>query len=164
MHFSLSSEYAIHGLVYLAINSPGEVTMLADVSVALKVPESTFRKVFQTLARSGIVKAYRGAKGGYSLGRPPGEITFRDIVEAVEGGSPIYRCLGIRRSCELGSNGCPINSAFVVIQERVYSALEQVTLQEVIDDVGSQHMRIQWLAMNPKRCRVAYQSHDTQDQ
>lgn len=149
MHFSLSSEYAIHGLVFLAINSPGEVTMLADVSRALKVPESTFRKVFQTLARSGIVNAYRGAKGGYSLARAPQDITFRDIVEAVEGGSPIYHCLGEKRRCELGHNGCPINSAFGVIQERIYTALQEVTLQELIDSVNSQHRQVKWLGLDP---------------
>jgi Rrf2 family protein len=142
----MSSEYAVHGLLYLAINSDREITMLTDISEALNVPESTFRKVFQTLAKTGIVNAYRGAKGGYSLARSPQHITFKDIIEAIEGTSPIYHCLVERRRCELGEN-CAINSAFNRVQEQIYRALEEITLQEMVDSILSEKKQVKWLRL-----------------
>ncbi|MGQ4808695.1 HTH-type transcriptional repressor NsrR [Candidatus Entotheonellaceae bacterium PAL068K] len=76
MRFSLSTEYAIHGLLFLALRPPDAVTMLPEVARALGVSEPSLRKVFQTLARQGLITSYRGIKGGYSLGTPAREITL----------------------------------------------------------------------------------------
>ena len=131
--------------------------MLTEVSEALNVPESTFRKVFQTLAKTGIVNAYRGAKGGYSLARSPENITFRDIIEAIEGTSPMYHCLVERRRCELGAN-CAINSAFDHVQTQVYKALDDITLQGMVDSILSERKQVKWLRLLPQRAGIARRS------
>jgi Rrf2 family protein len=91
MRFSLSTEYALHGLLFLALHPPDAVVMLPEVARVLQVSEPSLRKVFQTLARHGLVVSYRGIKGGYSLGLSAQEITLQNIVQAIEGGALVYQ-------------------------------------------------------------------------
>jgi DNA-binding IscR family transcriptional regulator len=67
MQFSIGCEYAIHGLLYLAMRSPDEVILVTDVARAQNLPVSYLAKVFQLLARAGLVNllcsVQCGAKG-----------------------------------------------------------------------------------------------------
>jgi Rrf2 family transcriptional regulator, iron-sulfur cluster assembly transcription factor len=111
VQFSLSIEYAIHGLVYLASAGSDAATMVGDIAKATSVPESYLRKVFQLLAKAGLVASHRGVKGGFSLARVPAEITLKDVVEAIDGSLPAYTCLKTARGCSL-DEACPVSGAF----------------------------------------------------
>ena len=63
MQLTASSSYAIHGLGYLVTKEPGEVTFLSEISEYFGIPSSYMAKVFQALARKGLVRSFRGAKG-----------------------------------------------------------------------------------------------------
>ena len=41
--------------------------------------------------------SFRGQGGGFELSLPPSEISLLDIVEAVDGSEPAFRCTEIRR-------------------------------------------------------------------
>ena len=49
-----------------------------------------FQKFFGKLSKAGIVSSVSGVKGGYRLSKSPEEISFWDVVEAVEGPKPIF--------------------------------------------------------------------------
>ncbi|MFW6181285.1 MAG: RrF2 family transcriptional regulator, partial [Spirochaetota bacterium] len=90
MRFSTGLEYAIHGLVYLATVPPGKAVLISEVASAIGVSETYLRKVFQQLSRSGILHSQRGVGGGFWLAREPGEITLKDVVDAIDGSLPVY--------------------------------------------------------------------------
>ncbi len=100
MKLTKLGDYAVRGVVHLAMKEPGETATLHDISSAEHIPPSFFAKVMQSLARGGIVVAHRGIKGGYSLARSAEEITVRDIVEAVEGPIILNRCLVREGECD----------------------------------------------------------------
>ena len=41
--------------------------------------------------RCGLIKSQRGACGGYTLARPPEQISFYDVIEAIEGPIAVKR-------------------------------------------------------------------------
>ena len=45
----------------------------------------------------GVLETVKGPRGGYRLARPPAEITLLDVVEAIDGDEPAFRCTEIRR-------------------------------------------------------------------
>ena len=49
------------------------------------IPRKFVEQVMHDLRQAGIVTSRRGRSGGYELTRDPGDITFADVVEAVEG-------------------------------------------------------------------------------
>ena len=130
MQFSASIEYAIHGMVYLAVTKPAGAVLVRDVARAIRVPESYLRKVFQLLARAGLVASHRGAKGGFSLARNPGELTLRHVVEAIDGTLPSYSCQKTTRGCSIVPR-CPVSEAFETARQKMAEVLEATSIKDL---------------------------------
>jgi Rrf2 family protein len=60
------------------------------------VPKEYLGKALQGLSKAGLVLTTLGPTGGYRLAREAGQITFLDIVEAVEGRKSTFQCSEIR--------------------------------------------------------------------
>jgi Rrf2 family iron-sulfur cluster assembly transcriptional regulator len=144
MQFSVSIEYAIHGLIYLARTGEEKSVLLADIAAAIKVPKEYMRKIFQMLTRSGLVAGRRGAGGGYRLARPAEELTLRDVVEAVEGSLPLYGCLHMRRHCELALT-CPVQKAFDAAREKMAEVLQDTTIRDLTREIAENRREHSWL-------------------
>lgn len=85
MHLNRGVEYGIEGLLYLARNGKGRITLLREVSRATSIPETFLSKIFQRLVRSGLICSRRGFRGGFHLARPASQISLRDVIEALQG-------------------------------------------------------------------------------
>ena len=97
MKYSIGVEYALHCLLYM-INVPeGKAVGIKDLAEFQGVSETYLSKAFTKLKRSGIVKSSPGVNGGYELLRAPENISFWDVIEAIEGTEPIFQCAEIRQ-------------------------------------------------------------------
>ena len=65
-------------------------------------------KHLQALTAAGILESVPGPAGGYRLARAPERISLLDVVLAVEGALPAFRCGEIRRNglCEALRHQC----------------------------------------------------------
>ena len=122
MKLTRGGEYGIRGVLYLARHNDGKVSMLSAIAKAQDVPPRFLAKIFQALAKAGVVKSHRGAKGGFSLARPASEITIKDVIEAIEG--PIYLnvCLVGHGECSRDKI-CPVHAVWEEAQEKMMSVL-----------------------------------------
>lgn len=50
-----------------------------------EIPDQFLEQLFSTLRRAGLLTSHRGSKGGYTLARPPEEITVLEVVQALDG-------------------------------------------------------------------------------
>src|SRR6185312_1678515 len=84
MRVSAKADYAVRAAAELAAAAEGPVKgeRLAE---AQEIPLQFLEHILLELKHAGIVRARRGAKGGYWLARPADEVTIADIVRAVEG-------------------------------------------------------------------------------
>lgn len=91
---SRGAEYAVRGILFLSMNyEEGSISVIEEISQASDVPVPYMAKLFQSLARKGFVKSFKGQKGGFSLSRHPGEIALLDVIEAMEGPVFLNTCL-----------------------------------------------------------------------
>lgn len=97
MKFSIGVEYAIHCLLYMVNSEEGKSVGIRDLATFQGISETYLSKVYARLSKSGIIKSIPGVKGGYALARSAEEITFWDVVEAVEGSEPFFQCAEIRQ-------------------------------------------------------------------
>jgi Rrf2 family protein len=97
LQFSIGVEYALHCLLYMVDIPSGKSVGIKDLATYQGVSETYLSKVYTKLRKSGIVKSIPGVNGGYELARSPEDITFWNIVEAVEGTSPLFQCAEIRQ-------------------------------------------------------------------
>ena len=85
MRLPRKAQYAICGVFDLAYNGQGAPVQIRAISERQAIPARYLEQIFQRLRRARIVQGKRGPGGGYTLARPPSEITLRDVIEAVEG-------------------------------------------------------------------------------
>ena len=130
MELTRKGEYAIRGIVYLAQLPPGKVALISEIAVAVDVPQTFLAKILQSFAKTGIVNSYRGAGGGFILGRPASRITLREVVEAVEGPILPNRCLLGSGTCERDST-CGVHPVWRQVQQRVVEVLDGVTIEDL---------------------------------
>jgi Rrf2 family protein len=76
---------------------PGHALPAARLAEYHGVPAAYLAKHLQALARAGLVETTKGPKGGYRLARAASDISMLDVVEAIEGEAPAFRCTEIRR-------------------------------------------------------------------
>jgi Rrf2 family protein len=49
------------------------------------------------MSRAGLLESVPGPRGGYRLARPAASISMLDVVEAIDGRAPAFRCTEIRQ-------------------------------------------------------------------
>jgi len=87
-------------MIYLA-DRPAGVARGSEIARHEQIPKYYLEKVIRDLMRRGLVQARRGPGGGYQLARSAAQITFRDIIEAVEGPITLNICTDGSSSCAL---------------------------------------------------------------
>ena len=98
--------------------------MIEAISRDETIPKSFLAKIFQDLARAGILRSQRGAGGGFLLARSPDEITILEIIEAIDGRIALQRCLGDEPDCER-KQGCALCILFEQAQDRLKDVFAQ---------------------------------------
>ncbi len=141
MKLSKSTELAIHGLYQLASDRPNQL-LVAEMAESQKVSPSYLAKVFQKLARKGLVNSTRGKKGGFRLAMEPDKISMADVVRAVEAEEPLFDCLKITRCCEEQQGDCVLRKAFEDAEQSMYAALSKTTLADILE--SEQGQRANW--------------------
>ena len=78
------SRYAVVALAELARSGTDPVP-IGQIAERRGMPVQFLEQLFSTLRRAGILTSHRGAKGGYTLARPPDQITVLEVVQALDG-------------------------------------------------------------------------------
>ncbi|MCQ1834982.1 RrF2 family transcriptional regulator [Neorhizobium galegae] len=136
-------EQAIHSVSMLSSLSEGGVLSAAALADFHGVSTSYLLKHLQALSGAGIVDTVPGPKGGYRLARKPAEITLLDIVLAVEGPAPAFRCAEIRKRGPNPLPGryftkpCGINAAMLKAEKAYRAELAEVTIADILADLSA---------------------------
>jgi Rrf2 family protein len=144
MRVSAKADYAVRAAAELAAADEGPVKgeRLAE---AQEIPLQFLEHILLELKHHGIVRARRGAKGGYWLARPAEEVTIADVVRAVEG--PIADVQSTPpEAIEYRGNSEHLREVWIAVRASLRSVLEEVTLAnlvagelpKVVDDLISQ--------------------------
>lgn len=78
------SRYAVVAMAELA-RSGDRPTPIAQVAERRGMPVQFLEQLFSTLRRDGLLQSQRGVKGGYTLARPPEQISVLEVVQALDG-------------------------------------------------------------------------------
>jgi Rrf2 family protein len=105
--------------------------MIDQMSRQEQIPKSFLAKIFQNLAKAGLVRSIRGSGGGFALAKNPAEISVLEIVEAVEGRIVFQRCKQSKPECE-HVGGCALCGLFERAQDGVKEALTRTSLRDLI--------------------------------
>jgi Rrf2 family protein len=118
-------------MVHLARQSNGKLSMAAEIALAEDMPEYFFSKIFQGLAKSGLVDSFRGSNGGFKLAKSPDEIKILEIIEAIDGPIAASKCVNAPESCDR-SPTCPVHPIWKETQASILTVLSKYSLGDAV--------------------------------
>ena len=145
MRVSAKADYAVRAAAELAAAGEGPVKgeRLAE---SQDIPLQFLEHILLELKHAGIVRARRGAKGGYWLARPADEVTIADIVRSVEG--PIAHVQSSPpETIEYRGNAEHLVEVWIAVRANLRAVLEHTTLADVTS--GKLPKTVKQLAASP---------------
>ena len=133
MRVSAKADYAVRAADELAAAEAAEDGPVKGerLATAQDIPLQFLEHILLELKHQGLVRARRGAKGGYWLARPADEVSVADIVRAVEG--PIANVQSMPpETIEYAGNAESLRDVWVAVRANIRSVLEGVTLADLV--------------------------------
>jgi len=106
--------------------------LLRDIAKRQEISIKYLDRILSTLKAAGLVKALRGAKGGYELNRNPSKITLAQIVKALDGRTELVECVGNRDYCKR-INFCIMNDIWSQLSNAIEAMLDSKTLEDLVN-------------------------------
>ena len=132
MRVSAKVDYAVRALLELAVAADGPVKG-ERIAQAQEIPLKFLENILIDLRHANIVRAQRGAEGGYWLARPANEVTLGEIIRAVEG--PLASVRGEPPEDVTYTGAAEhLRTVWVAVRASLRSVVDELTLADVVAD------------------------------
>jgi Rrf2 family transcriptional regulator, cysteine metabolism repressor len=142
MMFSTKAEYGVRVMVALARRDGEAPISLAEIAEDDGLPLAYLEHLVARLRKAGLVDSRRGARGGYLLARPAGEITMAEVVAALEGSIAPIECitegtdgsLVCAREASDDERVCATKLLWTRVRGSIVRTLQDTTLSDLVQD------------------------------
>ena len=138
MKISTKGRYAIKLMLDLALYSKGQPVKIKEIAKRQGISEKYLEQIINPLTKSGLVKSFRGAQGGYMLTNPPEATTVGEILRVLEGSLSPVDCVD-HPNCA-NSDHC--------VSLSIWKKMK-VALDEVVDNITLADMAAEYAEKNP---------------
>ncbi len=135
MQVSRRVDYALRATIHLARQEADRASSVSEISGIEAIPKKFLEKIIQDLIHAGLVNSRRGAHGGYMLARSPSEISFKEVIEAVEGPIALNVCVGAPHVCSV-SMTCGMQHIWAEGQRRLIDYFASTKLSTLLGPPG----------------------------
>ena len=137
MQFSFRMPVAVQILLCLAKFQGLFKTTSAFLASSANVHPVIIRKTLGQLKAAGLVEVAAGV-GGAKLLKPPGEITLREVFQAVEEDEALFHIQeNPNQQCPVGRNiQRVLGGRLALVKEHMLEDFDRITLAELLADIG----------------------------
>jgi Rrf2 family protein len=131
MRISAKADYAVRAAVEMA--AAGDEPVKGErIAEAQDIPLQFLEHILLELKHARLVRARRGARGGYWLARPPEEITLANLIRAVEG--PLANIQDqAPEQTKYPGNAERLSDVWIAVRSSLRRVLEHVTVADLRD-------------------------------
>lgn len=126
MKYSQATDYALHAMLYLVTAAPDKPVGVQLLAGKLGVSQTYLSKMMTKLVKAGLIQSAPGANGGYRLRRKQEDISFLDIIHAIEGTASLFEC-----SLNHG-NECLIQQVVIDAERQMEQFLENKKIADLV--------------------------------
>ena len=120
-------DYGLRAVIYLSGQDRDKCCSIAEIAQQQGIPRKFLEKIIQDLVRGGLIKSKRGSCGGYALARAPEEISFSDVIEAIDGPIAVNTCLDDHLGCDQMPR-CTMIGVWSEVQQKINAVLCKTTI------------------------------------
>jgi Rrf2 family protein len=132
MKISTKIRYGARAMLELASHYGEGPIELKEIAKRENISLKYLEQVINPLRAAGLVKSIRGAKGGYSLAKPPSEICLYDVVETLDGPLNLLECLRDSKVCQKVPS-CVTRDIWQEVSEAISKIFYSVTLEDMVN-------------------------------
>jgi Rrf2 family protein len=135
MRLSKRGEYGLRALQDLARHGGGEPVPNKELAERNNIPARFLEQILLTLKHGRIVHSRKGPQGGYTLARPPEEITLAEVVRLLDGPLAPIGCVS---ETAFEPCGCPdmekcgLRRVMQEVRDVVAEMMENTTLADLV--------------------------------
>ena len=133
MRLTTKGRFAVTAMIDLGLRQHNGPVTLASISQRQEISLSYLEQLFGKLRRHELVASTRGPGGGYTMGRPMGEISVADVIYAVDEPLDATQCGG-RENCSSKDERCMTHDLWANLNRVMVDYLDSVTLQQLVDE------------------------------
>lgn len=126
MKFTKATNYALHTMLALVTASPLKPVGVQQLAESQRVSPTYLSKILTRLVKAGMVESVSGAGGGYRLSRRVEDITFLDIIHAIEGTASLFECDFVH------GEECTIQAVMKEAEEKMEQHLRSTKLVDML--------------------------------
>jgi Rrf2 family protein len=131
MRISTKGDYGLRAMLELAQRYGEGLVPGREIAARQGIPESYLDQLLTVLSKARLLRSVRGPQGGHSLAQPPGKISLKEIVIALEGSAAPVNCLASQGDCSLTS-ACVLREVWQKIEEVTLEVLASITLEDLV--------------------------------
>jgi Rrf2 family protein len=132
MKISTKIRYGTRAMLELASHYGGGPVELKEIAKKENISLKYLEQVIIPLRTARLVKSLRGSKGGYSLAKPPSEISISDLIEILEGPINLVECLNDPKACQK-SPICVTRDIWREVSDTINGIFHSITLQDMVN-------------------------------
>lgn len=133
MKLTTKSEYSILALIYIARHEKKGFVKIENISDKYDIPQKYLEHLLIILKQNRLLKAKRGASGGYCLALPASKISIAQIIRLMDGAlAPTESVSTYFFSHTPLEKEKKIMSVFKEIRDYVSNKLEKLKLSDLI--------------------------------
>ncbi|OMF37486.1 transcriptional regulator [Paenibacillus sp. FSL H8-0548] len=128
MKYSKATNYALHTMLLLVAAASDKPVGVQQLAEKQGVSPTYLSKILTKLVKAGLIESASGANGGYLLKRKKEDISFLDIIHAIEGTTSLFDCT-LNHTTD-----CLIQKVMVEAEQKMEQHLKD---QKIVDLVGT---------------------------
>jgi Rrf2 family protein len=132
MQITRQADYAVRAVLYLAQLGEDRRAATSQIAQEQQIPPSFLAKIVSQLSVAGLLQTSRGARGGVSLARSPGEISLLEVVEAIDGPILLNECVSQNGECVFGDD-CPMRLIWCEAQAELVGRLRRTNFATFVE-------------------------------
>ena len=119
--------YGLRAVLFLAAQESGDYVPIRQISESLAIPHAFLAKTLQVLTQRGVLDSLRGPHGGVALAQPPGSLTLKDIIEAIDGPALFEMCVLGLPGCGT-QKPCPLHEQWKNVRGGIHTTLTETSV------------------------------------
>lgn len=132
------AKYALRAMIDLAKVAKADrsaTAFIADIAERQDIPRRFLEAILLELRRHGLVVSQRGKAGGYALARPASDISFADVIRAIDGPLALTPCTSktrYQRCADCTESDCALRKTLRKVRDATADVLENASIESAL--------------------------------
>jgi Rrf2 family protein len=126
MKYSKATNYALHTMLFLVAAAPDRPVVVQQLADKQGVSPTYLSKILTKLVKAGLIESASGANGGYRLRAQKEDVSFLDVIHAIEGMTSLFEC------CGSGNPECRIHQVMLSAEDLMEQKLKNTKLIDLL--------------------------------